>query len=84
MEHNISGIRFVFTGESFEIEGRGIVYAAKLLEGCTSDQLTALVGKEIDDKIILGVEKFASMHQAKGFPIGLLMKVTNEIRSGAV
>lgn len=71
--------RIEFTGESFEIKGRGTVHTAKLVAAppCVKrDAFNALLyGQRVAGRgTIIGVESFAMMHIGEGASIGLLFQ----------
>jgi hypothetical protein len=59
----------------YELKGRGWVHFAKLIGGYANDSVkSALVGKSLWDKEIIGVEAYATVWLREGSPIGILTK----------
>ncbi len=70
--HNGITINLEMYETPVQIAGRGWVHVATLRTACKSDDLSKLIGLELWGKKVLGVEKFATMHQNVGWKIGLL------------
>ena len=65
---------YELTGESFNISGRGTVFTAKLTCDCERNELCQLLGRSINNQIIIGIESFAIPDQKKGMGIGFLVQ----------